>query len=454
MALAVPVVLAVRLVVLVVVRHEVAQREPVVRGDEVDARARPAPAVLVQVGGAGEPGGELAERAGLGPPEVPYGVPVLAVPLRPQGREVAHLVAALAHVPRLGDQLDPADHGVLLDQVEERREPVHLVELPGEGGREVEAEAVDVHLGDPVPQRVHDQLEHVGVPHQQAVAGAGGVVVVRPVAVDQTVVGGVVDAPPPPEGQGGAQLVALGRVVVDHVEDDFETGRVQRLHHGLELVDLLAAGAEGGVGVVRGEEADGVVAPVVGQAAVLEHAVVHELVHRHEFHRGHAERGEVLQHGGVRESGVAAAQPFGDVRVGAGEAADMGLVDHRVRVRRPGRAVVAPVEERVGDHAQHGVAGAVRRGGPVRGRARTARGGCRSARPRHGRTGRAAASSGCSGGRGPAARGRAPGSRNAGRGRHPAGRRATRSRRPRAAGRGPRCRRRRPGSAPRARRPR
>ena len=49
-ALAVAVVLAVGLVVLLVVGDEVAQREAVVRGDEVDARDRPAAGVLVQVG--------------------------------------------------------------------------------------------------------------------------------------------------------------------------------------------------------------------------------------------------------------------------------------------------------------------------------------------------------------------------------------------------------------------
>ncbi|HEU5388772.1 MAG TPA: hypothetical protein VFV73_22990, partial [Streptosporangiaceae bacterium] len=44
--------------------------------------------------------------------------PVLAVPLVPLGRELAQVVAVgLAHVPRLGDQLDLADHRVLRDLV-------------------------------------------------------------------------------------------------------------------------------------------------------------------------------------------------------------------------------------------------------------------------------------------------------------------------------------------------
>src|SRR2546430_12025217 len=44
-SLAVAVLFAVPLVVLLVVADEIVQREPVVRGDEVDARVRPAPAV-------------------------------------------------------------------------------------------------------------------------------------------------------------------------------------------------------------------------------------------------------------------------------------------------------------------------------------------------------------------------------------------------------------------------
>ncbi|WDT82281.1 MAG: hypothetical protein MPW14_11455 [Candidatus Manganitrophus sp.] len=39
-------------------------------------------------------------------------------------------------------------------------EPVHLVQLARQRGGEIEAEAVDVHLGHPVAQAVHDQLHH------------------------------------------------------------------------------------------------------------------------------------------------------------------------------------------------------------------------------------------------------------------------------------------------------
>src|SRR5262249_16233763 len=57
--LAVAVVLEIRLVVLVVVAHQIRHREAVVRGHEIDARVRLAPAARVQIVAAGEPRREL-----------------------------------------------------------------------------------------------------------------------------------------------------------------------------------------------------------------------------------------------------------------------------------------------------------------------------------------------------------------------------------------------------------
>jgi hypothetical protein len=61
---------------------------------------------------------------------------------------------------------------------------------------------------------------------------------VRLVVVDQPVVVGVVDAA---ERQRRPELVALGGVVVDDVQDHLEALGVQRLDHRLELLHLLPA---------------------------------------------------------------------------------------------------------------------------------------------------------------------------------------------------------------------
>src|SRR6185295_8235772 len=93
------------LIVLLVVGHRVAQREAVVRGDEVDAGRRLAAIAPEQVAGTGEAFGESAQHAPAAVPESPHGVAVTVVPFRPAGRKVAELVAAETDVPGLGDEL-------------------------------------------------------------------------------------------------------------------------------------------------------------------------------------------------------------------------------------------------------------------------------------------------------------------------------------------------------------
>ena len=147
-----------------------------------------------------------------------------------------------------------------MDDVEEGPQAVDVVELAGQRGGQVEAEAIDVHLRHPVAQRVHDQLQHLRVDGIEGVAGAGVIHVEARVVGDEAVVAGVVDAA---EGEGRTEMVALGGVVVDHIQDHLDPGGVQRLHHLLELGDLTAGLPRAGIPRLRGEEVDGVVPPVV-----------------------------------------------------------------------------------------------------------------------------------------------------------------------------------------------
>ena len=85
-----------------------------------------------------------------------------------QHGEVADLVAARAHVPRLGDQLHLREDRVLVDDVEEGAQLVDVVQLAGQGAGQIEAETVDVHLGHPVAQAVHDELQDARMLHVAA----------------------------------------------------------------------------------------------------------------------------------------------------------------------------------------------------------------------------------------------------------------------------------------------
>ena len=112
---------------------------------------------------------------------------------------------------------------------------------------------------------------------------------------------------------------------------------MERLDHLLELGDLLAAVAGGGVGVVRREEADRVVAPVVGQPALDQGRLADELVHRQQLDRGDAEVLEVVDDRRGRQPGVRAAQLLGHPVVQRGHALDVQLVDDAVAPAVPQR---------------------------------------------------------------------------------------------------------------------
>ena len=352
-------------------------------GDEVDRGERLAPVGLVEVAGAREARRELGD-ARLPAPEVAHDVAVDAVPLAPQDREVADLVAAGADVPGLGDELDLRQDRVLVDGVEERAQAIDVVELARQRAGEVEAEAVDVALADPVAQRVHDQAQHAGMAGVERVARARVVHVVALVVGHQAVVARVVDAL---EGQHRAEVVALGGVVVDHVEDHLDAGAVQRLDHPLELAHLVAEAAGGGVLGVRRQVADRAVAPVVAQPAVVQEGLVGDVVDRQQLDRGDAQALEVGQRLLGGQAGVGAAQVLAHRGMALGVALDVGLVDDRLVPRAPRRDVALPVERAVDDHRL----GDRRARSPrrrARGRRRACRRACRAARwPRPSRRG-------------------------------------------------------------------
>ena len=234
----------------------------------------------------------------------------------------------------------------------------------------------------------------------------------------------------------GPEVVALGGVVVDDVEDDLDAGLVHRAHHRLELVDLPAERAGRRVGRVRREEADRVVAPVVGEPLLLQQGIVRELLHGHELDRGRADALQVLDDRPVREAAVGAALVLRDLRVQLGESLHVRLVDHRAVVRDARRDIARPVEALIDHDAEHHARGGVLVVAGVRDRrrcSRTATGSSRSRRRSPSRTGRAAACWGSRGGRSPGRTVRSRGSRSAARDRRPAGSRARRTRRPPAA---------------------
>ena len=108
-----------------------------------------------------------------------------------------------------------------------------------ERGRQVEAEAVDLDVVEPVAQRVEHESLRGGQREVDGVAASGHVDVV---AVGHlSVVRRIVESA---QRRGRPAGTLLGGVVVDDIQDDLETGFVQQLDHALELAQHGTGAAE------------------------------------------------------------------------------------------------------------------------------------------------------------------------------------------------------------------
>src|SRR5262245_63798182 len=90
---------------------------------------------------------------------------------------------------------------------------------------------------------------------------------------------------------------------------------MKRLHHRLELPDLLGGSAGRGILNVRGKKPDRVIAPVVGQSAIDEMFVSNEMMDRQQLDRGDPDVFEMFDDGRCGKSGIGAAQILRDVRM-------------------------------------------------------------------------------------------------------------------------------------------
>ena len=235
---AVGVIVAVRQVVLLVVRDQIVQREAIVAGHEVDAVIRLARAGQIEVGTSQQARRQRRSHSGVTLHELANVVAKHAVPLRPAspGRQRAHLVKP-GCIPGLGNQLGIGQHRIVGQALQQRRILQHASILPAPQHRcQVEAESVDMHLHHPITQAIDDEVAHHRIVGVHRVAAAGVVHVLAANGIEN-VVGRIIDAA---ERPGWTLLVALSRVVEHHVDDHFDAGLVKGANHLLEFLDLLA----------------------------------------------------------------------------------------------------------------------------------------------------------------------------------------------------------------------
>ena len=131
-----------------------------------------------------------------------------------------------------------------------------------EDRRQVEAEAIHVHLFHPIAEAVHDHPADDGMIGVERVSRAAVIGVARAVLFEN-VVGAVVQTA---EAERRPAVVAFGGVIEDHVENDLDARPVQRLHHVAKLVHRAERILTRAVALVRRKERDRRISPVVDQS--------------------------------------------------------------------------------------------------------------------------------------------------------------------------------------------
>ena len=229
-------------------------------GDEVDALLGLSFLMPEHIRAAEQSCGHGRDRAGVTFQKTTHVVAEATVPLLPCiAHEGADLIEA-GRVPGFSDQLGASQQRVRLDIPEHRRvwqRPSRVVAR--EDRREIEAKAVDVHLGHPVAQAVLNQTPHDRLVRVQGVAAPGIVGVLRFVLLEDVIelVGQAAIA------QRGSISAVLRCVVEDDVEDDFESRAMERFDHVPKFVKHPERFLPRAERMMRREEGDGLVPPVI-----------------------------------------------------------------------------------------------------------------------------------------------------------------------------------------------
>jgi hypothetical protein len=193
----------------------------------------------------------------------------MVVPLRPARWKLADLISSGPNVPWFCDQFDGGQHRILPNGGEESSAAVKSVPAAPEGAGKVKSESIDVTDLDPKAQRIHHHLKHAGMAEIECVAAAGEVVVIARLIRLEPIVRRIVDAA---KAQCRAEVIALGGMIVDDVEDDFDARIMQARDGRTKFVKRPFQGV-----ARRGrKKAERVISPIVAQSALDQVSIVDE----------------------------------------------------------------------------------------------------------------------------------------------------------------------------------
>ena len=127
---------------------------------------------------------------------------------------------------------------------------------------EIKAEAINVHLFDPVAETIEDHPANDWMIGVKRISGAAVIGIPRAVRFEN-IIRAVVQAA---EAQRRAVVAAFRSVVEDHIENDLDPGAMQRFDHVAKLVHRAERIPARAVGLVRRKKRDRRVTPIIDQS--------------------------------------------------------------------------------------------------------------------------------------------------------------------------------------------
>src|SRR5205085_4200278 len=120
----------------------------------------------------------------------------------------------------------------------------------------------------------------------------------------------------------------FSRMVVDHVQNDLDARAMEGLDHALEFPYMAASNRRGGIANIGSKKADRIVAPVVGEASILQMFIVDELLNGEQLNGGHSQGKQMVDDGGGGQCSIGSTLRFRDVGVSGREALDVHFIDN------------------------------------------------------------------------------------------------------------------------------
>ena len=309
--MAITTIFAIGEVVFNVERHQILQRKPIMRGDEIHRSLRRAGRMVELIGAAQNAARQVRHHPRIAPPKAAKGIARAVVPFG-KGRGICpQLIAARPNIPRLGDQFNPRQNGVLPQRIKKPAARIKAMRLAPQNRGQIKPKPIDMHLLHPIAQAIHNQAQRGGMGGIQGVSRARIIHIIAP-APRQAVITGIVQ---PAKGQRGAKLIAFGAVVIDHIQNHLDPSAVQIAHHGLHLAQ---GGGGGGIARIWHKKADCVVSPMVCKPLFNQKPIINKGLNGQKFDRRYPQALQMGNHGRVGHARIGAAQRGRNIRVQTG----------------------------------------------------------------------------------------------------------------------------------------